>query len=245
MNWTRGWWWLSQWVLVLWRDIIRNVLVGLLLGRLGETILGRVGSSVPLDHPHAKYALDALWRHLADEGMVGELMPWSSQNCRRLCQGPKCAITSREKSPSRCSGPQLKVGPKVFGEALLGALRGTAGEGDEFLWLDPRKMMLPSSSSKQVRPRPCRTVMEFYRSPCLGKIVVLFSHCPKHARALGRVPVENLYSSAPLVFSIFTSTIHLAPRFVAFDLHEWVLYYCLRMVHVLPSDSFPAMKVAP
>ncbi|KHG23397.1 hypothetical protein F383_29174 [Gossypium arboreum] len=68
MNWTRGWWWLSQWVLVLWGDIMRNVLVGLLLGRLGETILGRVGSSVPLDHPHAKHARDALWRHLAVEG---------------------------------------------------------------------------------------------------------------------------------------------------------------------------------
>ncbi|PPS15908.1 hypothetical protein GOBAR_AA04688 [Gossypium barbadense] len=42
MNWTRGWWWLSRWVLVLWGDIIRNVLVGLLLGRLREMILGRV-----------------------------------------------------------------------------------------------------------------------------------------------------------------------------------------------------------
>ncbi|PPR88228.1 hypothetical protein GOBAR_AA32462 [Gossypium barbadense] len=47
-------------------DIIRNVLIGLLLSRLGETILGRVGSSVLLDHPHAKHARDALWRHLAD-----------------------------------------------------------------------------------------------------------------------------------------------------------------------------------
>ncbi|PPR89959.1 hypothetical protein GOBAR_AA30723 [Gossypium barbadense] len=68
MNWTRGWWWLSRWVLVLWRDIIRNVLVGLLLGRLDEMILGRVGSSALLDHPHAKHARDALWRYLVDEG---------------------------------------------------------------------------------------------------------------------------------------------------------------------------------
>ncbi|PPR95864.1 hypothetical protein GOBAR_AA24806 [Gossypium barbadense] len=48
-------------------DIIKNFLVSLLLSRLGETILGRVGSSAPLDHPHAKHARDALWRHLADE----------------------------------------------------------------------------------------------------------------------------------------------------------------------------------
>ncbi|PPR90103.1 hypothetical protein GOBAR_AA30580 [Gossypium barbadense] len=78
MNWTRGWWWLSWWVLVLWGDIIRNVLVSLLLSRLGETILRRVGSSAPLDHPHAKHARDALWRHLADEGSNGDdplLMP--------------------------------------------------------------------------------------------------------------------------------------------------------------------------
>ncbi|PPS10172.1 hypothetical protein GOBAR_AA10472 [Gossypium barbadense] len=88
MNWTRGWWWLSRWVLVLWGDIIRNVLVGLLLGRLGETILGRGGSSAPLDHPHTKHARDALWRHL----------------------------------PNRCSGLLLKVGPELFGRALLGAL---------------------------------------------------------------------------------------------------------------------------
>ncbi|PPS12747.1 hypothetical protein GOBAR_AA07891 [Gossypium barbadense] len=32
------WWWLSRWVLVLWGDIIRNVLVGLLLGRLGRGV---------------------------------------------------------------------------------------------------------------------------------------------------------------------------------------------------------------
>ncbi|PPS08955.1 hypothetical protein GOBAR_AA11690 [Gossypium barbadense] len=31
---------------VLWGDVIRNVLVGLLLGRLGKTILGRVGRGV-------------------------------------------------------------------------------------------------------------------------------------------------------------------------------------------------------
>ncbi|PPS20472.1 hypothetical protein GOBAR_AA00089 [Gossypium barbadense] len=70
MNWTRVWWWLGRSVLVLWGDIIKNVLVGLLLGRLGETILGRVGSSVPLDHPYAKHARDALWRHLADEAKM-------------------------------------------------------------------------------------------------------------------------------------------------------------------------------
>ncbi|PPS03701.1 hypothetical protein GOBAR_AA16953 [Gossypium barbadense] len=105
-------------------------------------------------------------------------------------------------------------------------------------------------------------------------MVVLFSHGPKYARALGHVLVENLYSSAPAelrmthldrtewenakyckrdffircgsdnVFSIYASAIHLAPRFVAFDLHEWVLYYYLRMVHVLPLDSFPTKKVA-
>ncbi|PPR81062.1 hypothetical protein GOBAR_AA39652 [Gossypium barbadense] len=34
------------------------------LGRLGETILGRGGSSAPLDHPHAKHARDAFWIHL-------------------------------------------------------------------------------------------------------------------------------------------------------------------------------------
>ncbi|PPS17647.1 hypothetical protein GOBAR_AA02945 [Gossypium barbadense] len=45
---------------------------GLLLGRLSETILGRVGSSVPVDHPHAKHARDAMWRHLADEGTNGD-----------------------------------------------------------------------------------------------------------------------------------------------------------------------------
>ncbi|PPS02173.1 hypothetical protein GOBAR_AA18491 [Gossypium barbadense] len=43
----REWWWLSRWALMLWGDIIRNVLVGLLLGRLGKMILGRVGSSAP------------------------------------------------------------------------------------------------------------------------------------------------------------------------------------------------------
>ncbi|PPS10193.1 hypothetical protein GOBAR_AA10449 [Gossypium barbadense] len=41
-------------------EIIRSVLVGLLLDRLGEMILWRVGSSAPLDHPHAKHARDVL-----------------------------------------------------------------------------------------------------------------------------------------------------------------------------------------
>ncbi|PPS10227.1 hypothetical protein GOBAR_AA10418 [Gossypium barbadense] len=49
-------------------DIMRNILVGLLLSRLCDTILGRVGSSAPLDHSDAKHARDALWRHLANEG---------------------------------------------------------------------------------------------------------------------------------------------------------------------------------
>ncbi|PPS08193.1 hypothetical protein GOBAR_AA12445 [Gossypium barbadense] len=53
--------------------------------------------------------------------------------------------------PSRYSGLLLKVGPEVFGRALLGALVETIGEGDEFSRLDPRKMTLPSSSSRLVR----------------------------------------------------------------------------------------------
>ncbi|PPR90481.1 hypothetical protein GOBAR_AA30203 [Gossypium barbadense] len=52
------------------------------------------------------------------------------------------------RQPSRCSGPQLKVEPKVFGKVILGTLGETVGEGDEFLWLDPWKMTLSSYSSK-------------------------------------------------------------------------------------------------
>ncbi|PPR87374.1 hypothetical protein GOBAR_AA33312 [Gossypium barbadense] len=72
MNWTRGWWWLRRWVLVLWRDIISNVLGDLLFGRLGEMILRRVGATSFLDHPHTKHARDALWGHLAHERPDGE-----------------------------------------------------------------------------------------------------------------------------------------------------------------------------
>ncbi|PPR80649.1 hypothetical protein GOBAR_AA40065 [Gossypium barbadense] len=235
-------------------DIVRNVLIGLLFGRLGETVLGRVGSSAPLDHPHAKHAQDALWKHLADDGANGdESLPMplclvlnceddeigkvdDVPDCRRPRQGPKCASTSNERNvcgdeehevhfpprtplyislvqhqtmgrlagglihlgeiepcrdhrssslrsedgtlsivssidpkgrwlrglesnqptelvlqqPSRCSDPQLKVRPEVFGTVLLGALGGTVGEGNEFSQLDPWKRTLPSSSLKQV-----------------------------------------------------------------------------------------------
>ncbi|PPR91554.1 hypothetical protein GOBAR_AA29129 [Gossypium barbadense] len=199
------------------RDIIRNVLVGFLLGRLGKTILGRVGSSVPLDHPHAKHARDALWIHLANEGeglFLGcgaEKPEVSSQPSNIGANGdgplpmplrlvlnregdeigkvddvPEAALGAKvcqhfkeekrmwrvracssftslnssvykpsaienSRTPSRYNGPQLKVELKVFGKAFIGCHRGTAGEGDEFPWLDPRKMTLPSSSSKQVQ----------------------------------------------------------------------------------------------
>ncbi|PPR88874.1 hypothetical protein GOBAR_AA31809 [Gossypium barbadense] len=122
------------------------------------------------------------------------------------------------RQPSRCSGPQLKVKPEVFGKVLFGALGGTAGEGDEFSWLDPQMMTLPSSSSKQVRWFSFLVKM----TPVFGEIFGLFSHGPKHACVLARVSVKNLYSRAPLV-----------------------LYYFLRMAHVLPSDSFLIKKVAP
>ncbi|PPS04681.1 hypothetical protein GOBAR_AA15981 [Gossypium barbadense] len=54
-------------------------------------------------------------------------------------------------SSSRCSGPQLRAGPKVFGTVLPGALGETVGEGDRFSQLGPWKRTLPSSSLKQVR----------------------------------------------------------------------------------------------
>ncbi|PPR86472.1 hypothetical protein GOBAR_AA34218 [Gossypium barbadense] len=210
MNWTRGWWWLSRWVLVLRGDIIKNVLIGLLLGRLGETILGRVGSSAPLDHPHAKHARDVLWRHLADEepevsrqpshvgangddplpmplhlvlnckvdeigkhrtlghlagGLIrlGEIEPCLDHHNSSLRSGDgTIALKGRWlgglesnkptglalQQPSRCSGPQLKIGPEVFGTVLPGASGGTEEEGDEFPRLDPQKRMLSSSSLK-------------------------------------------------------------------------------------------------
>ncbi|PPR85289.1 hypothetical protein GOBAR_AA35401 [Gossypium barbadense] len=177
MNWMRGWWWLSRWVLVLWGDIIRNVVVGLLLSRLGETILGRVGSSVPLDHPHAKHAQDSLWRHLADEGshargqsvlaLRGREILVQHQTLGRLagrlirigetgpCEDHRTTSLRSEDGtlsivPSRCSKPQLRVRLEAFGRALLGAFVETVGEGDKFPRLDPRKMTLHFSSSRLV-----------------------------------------------------------------------------------------------
>ncbi|PPR97839.1 hypothetical protein GOBAR_AA22830 [Gossypium barbadense] len=229
----RGWWWLSRWVLVLWGVIIRNVLVGLLLGRLGKTILATVGSSAPLDHPHAKHARDALWRHLTDKGANGDdplpmllylvlnrkgdeigkylrdggrtdalegLGLYEAVLGAKVCQhfeGEKCtwrlracsSFSSRNASvyrprvapnsgtlswwinlprrnsryvgsiipknssqgsvPSRCSGPQLRVGPEVFGTILPRALGETVRKGDGFSRSGQRKRTLPSSSSKQ------------------------------------------------------------------------------------------------
>ncbi|PPS03618.1 hypothetical protein GOBAR_AA17044 [Gossypium barbadense] len=215
-------------------EMWRNVFVSLLFGRLGEMILGRVGSSVPLDHPHAKHARDALWRHLADEGLYepvlrskvcqhfkGDKCMWRLRACSSFSSRnssvyrPRAApnfrilswwinpprqnwivpgssyliimvwrwnvensfimssryvgsITQRTapkgrwlgelesrqpfglvlRQPSRCSGPQLRVEPEVFGSVLPGAFGKTVREGDGFLWLGPRKRTLPSSSTK-------------------------------------------------------------------------------------------------
>ncbi|PPS16022.1 hypothetical protein GOBAR_AA04555 [Gossypium barbadense] len=44
-------------------------------------------------------------------GIVGELMPWSAQECRRLRPGPKCASTSRERNNSgRLAGGLTRLG---------------------------------------------------------------------------------------------------------------------------------------
>ncbi|PPR93940.1 hypothetical protein GOBAR_AA26734 [Gossypium barbadense] len=49
------------------------------------------------------------------------------------------------------------------------------------------------STAAQSMKRP---VVKGHPRPCQSN---RFDHGPKHARALGRVPVENLYSSTPLV----------------------------------------------
>ncbi|PPR98668.1 hypothetical protein GOBAR_AA22009 [Gossypium barbadense] len=87
-------------------------------------------------------------RHLKEGGRT-DALEWLG--FRRLRQGPKCTSTSRERNPSRYSGPQLKVGPEVFGKVLPRAHGGTVGEGDKFLRLDLQKRTLPSSSLKQKR----------------------------------------------------------------------------------------------
>ncbi|PPS03609.1 hypothetical protein GOBAR_AA17055 [Gossypium barbadense] len=169
MNWTRGWWWLSRWVLVLWGEIIRNVLVGLLLSRLGETILGRepevsrqsshVGANGddPLPMP-----LRLVLNCEGDEVGKPSAAPNSGCLAGRLTHLGKTApcrdhhsssLRSGDRTlsivPSRCSGPQLKVGPEVARKVLPGAHGETVGRSNEFSRLDPQKMMLPSISWKQ------------------------------------------------------------------------------------------------
>ncbi|PPS15160.1 hypothetical protein GOBAR_AA05422 [Gossypium barbadense] len=64
---------------------------------------------------------------------VGSMIPKNSSqgsvvSRSRIDQPTKLIL----RQPSQCSSLQLKVEPKVFGKALLGALGGTAGEGDKF-----------------------------------------------------------------------------------------------------------------
>ncbi|PPS00765.1 hypothetical protein GOBAR_AA19898 [Gossypium barbadense] len=92
----------------------RNVLVGLLLDKLGEMILGRVGSSVPLDHPHAKHARDALWRHLADESKVDDVP---------LQHAPQEVDVVGVDDASALSPPWAKVCQRFEGEKCMWRLR--------------------------------------------------------------------------------------------------------------------------
>lgn len=123
------------------------------LGRLvgGLTHLGKIRPC--RDHRSSSLRSEDRTLSIVSLWARGMLVQWSQRTTPkgRWLGGPESHQPTELvlQQPSRCSGPQLKVVPEVFGKVLLGAHEGTIGGGNKFPRLNPQKMMLPSVSWKQ------------------------------------------------------------------------------------------------